>query len=58
MSADLIRRPTSEEVEGVQRASLALLEDIIRCRQEHVVGEEFMNTLRELVINPVRKELR
>ncbi|MFM0507676.1 hypothetical protein [Paraburkholderia sp. RL17-373-BIF-A] len=58
MSADLIRRPTSEEVEGVQRASLALLEDIIRCRQEHVVGAEFMNTLRELVINPVRKDLR
>jgi hypothetical protein len=58
MSADMIRRPTPEEVESVQRASLDLLEDIIRCRQEHVVGEEFMNTLRELVINPVRKDLR
>lgn len=58
MSADMIRRPSSEEVEAMQRAALALLEDLIRCRMEHMFGEEGMATLRQLVINPVRKELR
>jgi hypothetical protein len=52
------RRPDPAEVESFQRVSLDLLEAIIRGRQEHVVGDDFMNSLRELVINPVRKDLR
>lgn len=53
-----IRRPTPEEVEAMQRSALDLLESIIRARMEHVMGEEGMATLRQLVINPVRKDLR
>jgi hypothetical protein len=52
------RRPTPEEVEQFKRTTLDFLEDIIRCRQEHVVGAEFMDTLRDLIINPVREDLR
>ncbi|CAG4887874.1 hypothetical protein [Paraburkholderia saeva] len=59
MNADMqIRRPTPEEVEAMQRSALALLESLIRGRMEDVFGEEGMETLRQLVINPVRKDLR
>lgn len=52
------RRPSPEEVEAMQRSALDLLESIIRCRMEDAFGEEGMAMLRQLVINPVRKELR
>lgn len=52
------RRPTPEEVEALQRSALDFLEEIIRCRMEGAFGEEGMATLRQLVINPVREELR
>lgn len=51
-------KPNPEQVEAMQRSALDLLESVIRCRMEDVFGEEGMATLRQLVINPVRKELR
>ncbi|MFM0101977.1 hypothetical protein PQR01_00315 [Paraburkholderia rhynchosiae] len=51
-------RPSPEEVEAMQRNALDLLEAIIRCQMENVFGEEGMATLRQIVINPVRKDLR
>jgi hypothetical protein len=53
-----VRRPSPEEVEAMQRSALDLLESIIRCRMENVFGAEGIATLRQLVINPVRKDLR
>jgi hypothetical protein len=58
MSENSIRRPDPEEVEAIQRSALDLLESIIRCRMESTFGEEGMAVLRQLVINPVRKDLR
>jgi hypothetical protein len=52
-----VRRPSPEEVEAMQRSALDLLEAIIRGRMESVFGEEGMATLRQLVIDPVRKDL-
>lgn len=51
-------KPDPQQVESMQRSALDLLESIIRCRMEDVFGEEGMATLRQLVINPVREELR
>lgn len=51
-------KPDPKQVESMQRSALDLLESIIRCRMEGVFGEEGMTTLRQLVINPVRKDLR
>lgn len=53
-----VRRPSPEEVEAMQRSALDLLESIIRGRMENVFGAEGIATLRQLVINPVRKDLR